>query len=147
MTADRRAMLAVGLWAVFGWATVDGPVAWSIRTVMSDSMGLVPYWAHWAWRVLALVSGVLFALLVPRVWFLAAPATELIDLPLLMYGGPGSLAGFVLSIRREWLGLVALGSLAGWGLSKWRAGRPNNAMQLTKGGRMRMGGSSSAKTS
>ena len=56
----------------------------------------------------------------------------LIDLPQLMYGGPGNLAGFVLSIRREWIALVALGSLIGWGVAKWSTGRPNKGMKLTR---------------
>ncbi len=111
----------MGLWAVVGWATIDGPVYWMIRELMGWGFGLVPYWAHWAWRVLAVLLGVAFALLVPRLWFLAAPATELIDLPELHYGGLGSLAGFVLSIRYEWIALVAFGSLAGWGVAKWSA--------------------------
>lgn len=135
MTAKRRVALVVALWAVFGWATIDGPVKWMIRDAMAEWMGLVPYWAHWVWRVLAFSSGLLFALLVRRVWFLAAPATVLIDLPQLMYGGPGNLAGIVLSIRREWIALVALGSLAGWEVAKWSSMRPNKGRNITRLGR------------
>ena len=132
MTANRRVALVVALWAVLGWAAIDGPVLWNLRNMMAEWMGLGPYWSFWVWRVLAVLLGVLFALLVQRVWFLAAPATVLIDLPLLMYDGPGNLAGLVLSLRREWIALVALGSLIGWGVARWSTGRPNKGMKLTR---------------